>query len=151
MRQRVCRHFNRLAALAIDQHRSVRSRHQPPLLTGAASSARPLHQLRTICFHHVDNDALLAYSKFDPATGDAVLVVVTLNAFGPEQGTLSLNLAALGMHPYDRFWVRDEVTGAEYQWGEHNFVRLDPQHAVAHIVNLPHIPVETRDRLYRDR
>ncbi|BBZ68199.1 alpha-1,4-glucan:maltose-1-phosphate maltosyltransferase [Mycolicibacterium insubricum] len=110
-----------------------------------------LHQLRTICFHHVDNDALLAYSKFDPATGDAVLVVVTLNAFGPEQGTLSLNLAALGMHPYDRFWVRDEVTGAEYQWGEHNYVRLEPQHAVAHIVNLPHIPVETRDRLYRDR
>ena len=45
-----------------------------------------LQQLRTIHFHSVDNDALLAFSKFDPATGDCVLVVVTLNAFGPEQG-----------------------------------------------------------------
>ena len=44
-----------------------------------------LHQLRTIKFHHIDNDALLAYSKFDPLTGDQVLVVVTLNAFGPEE------------------------------------------------------------------
>ena len=41
-----------------------------------------LSEMRTIKFHHVDNDALLAYSKFDPVTGDTVLVVVTLNAFG---------------------------------------------------------------------
>ena len=39
-----------------------------------------LCQMRTIKFHHIDNDALLAYSKFDPVTGDSVLVVVTLNA-----------------------------------------------------------------------
>ena len=44
-----------------------------------------LRELRTLKFHHVDNDALLAYSKFDPVTGDAVLVVVTLNPFGPEE------------------------------------------------------------------
>ena len=50
-----------------------------------------LHQLRTITFHHVDNDALLAYSKFDPTTGDQVLVVVTLNPFGPEEATLWLD------------------------------------------------------------
>ena len=28
-----------------------------------------LHELRTIKFHHPDNEALLAYSKFDPVTG----------------------------------------------------------------------------------
>ena len=77
-----------------------------------------LQQLRTIHFHGVDNDALLAYSKFDPATGDCVLVVVTLNAFGPEEATLWLDMAALGMEPYERFWVRDEITGEEYQWGQ---------------------------------
>src|SRR5206468_1071077 len=44
-----------------------------------------LHELRTIKFHHPDNEALLAFSKFDPATGDQVLVVVTLNPFGPEE------------------------------------------------------------------
>ena len=55
-----------------------------------------LHELRTIKFHHPDNDALLAYSKFDPVTGDQVLVVVTLNAFGPEEATLWLDMARAG-------------------------------------------------------
>ncbi|KUH93484.1 alpha-1,4-glucan--maltose-1-phosphate maltosyltransferase [Mycobacterium sp. IS-1556] len=108
-----------------------------------------LHQLRTITFHHVDNDALLAYSKFDPATGDQVLVVVTLNPFGPEEATLWLDMPALGMEPYDRFWVRDEVTGDEYQWGQANYVRLDPVRAVAHILNMPQVPTDQRLNLLR--
>ena len=108
-----------------------------------------LCQLRTIRFHHVDNDALLAYSKFDPATGDTVLVVVTLNPFGAEQGTLWLDMGALGMAPYDRFWVRDEVSGEEYQWGQANYVRLEPAKAVAHILNMPAIPPEHRAELLR--
>jgi starch synthase (maltosyl-transferring) len=108
-----------------------------------------LHQLRTIHFHHVDNDALLGYSKFDPLTGDAVLVVVTLNPFGAEEATLWLDLAALGMEWYDRFWVRDEITGEEYHWGQSNFVRLDPARNVAHIVHLPRVPEEARLALLR--
>jgi starch synthase (maltosyl-transferring) len=108
-----------------------------------------LRELRTIRFHHTDNDALLAYSKFDPASGDAVLVVVTLNAFAPEAAMLWLDLPALGMDPYDRFWVRDEITGEEYHWGQANYVRLDPARAIAHIVNLPRIPDEARLSLLR--
>ncbi len=108
-----------------------------------------LRELRTIKFHHIDNDALLAYSKFDPVTGDAVLVVVTLNAFGPEEATLWLDMGALGMEPYDRFWVRDEITGEEYQWGQANYVRLDPAKAVAHVLNMPQMPYESRMTLLR--
>ncbi|KUH97119.1 alpha-1,4-glucan--maltose-1-phosphate maltosyltransferase [Mycolicibacterium acapulense] len=108
-----------------------------------------LHQLRTITFHHADNDALLAYSKFDPATGDQVLVVVTLNPFGPEEATLWLDMPALGMEPYDRFWVRDEITGDEYQWGQSNYVRLDPVRAVAHVLNMPQVPADQRLNLLR--
>jgi starch synthase (maltosyl-transferring) len=99
----------------------------------------------------VDNDALLAYSKFDPATGDCVLVVVTLNAFAPEEATLWLDMAALGMETYERFWVRDDITGQEYQWGQSNYVRIDPGRAVAHIINMPLIPHETRMTLLRRR
>ena len=106
-----------------------------------------LRELRTLKFHHVDNDALLAYSKFDPVTGDTVLVVVTLNPFGPEESTLWLDMAALAMEPYDRFWVRDEITGEEYQWGQSNYVRLDPARAVAHVLNMPRIPTEERANL----
>ncbi|KUI47506.1 alpha-1,4-glucan--maltose-1-phosphate maltosyltransferase [Mycobacterium sp. GA-1199] len=108
-----------------------------------------LHQLRTITFHHVDNDALLAYSKFDPVSGDQVLVVVTLNPFGPEEATLWLDMPALGMEPYDRFWVRDEITGDEYQWGQSNYVRLDPVRAVAHVLNMPQVPADQRLNLLR--
>lgn len=110
-----------------------------------------LQQLRTIHFHTIENDALLAYSKFDAQTGDCVLVVVTLNAFGPEEATLWLDMAALGMEPYDRFWVRDEVTGEEYQWGQSNYIRIDPGRAVAHIINMPLIPEESRITLLRRR
>ena len=108
-----------------------------------------LTELRTITFHDIDNDALLAYSKFDPISGDCVLVVVTLNAFGPEEGTIRLDMAALGMADYDRFWVRDEITGDEYQWGQANYVRLEPGRSVAHILNMPHIPTDKRLELLR--
>jgi starch synthase (maltosyl-transferring) len=108
-----------------------------------------LREMRTLKFHHVDNDALLAYSKFDPVTGDAVLVVVTLNPFGTEEATVWLDMAALAMQPYDRFWVRDEISGDEYQWGQSNYVRLDPARAVAHVFNMPRIPPEQRQKLLR--
>ncbi|MGY4649441.1 alpha-1,4-glucan--maltose-1-phosphate maltosyltransferase [Mycobacterium sp. URHB0021] len=108
-----------------------------------------LHELRTIKFHPIDNDALLAYSKFDPQTGDQVLVVVTLNPFGPEEATLWLDMGALGMEHYDRFWVRDEITGEEYQWGQANYVRIDPGRAVAHVLNMPQISADQRLNLLR--
>ncbi|TGD87991.1 alpha-1,4-glucan--maltose-1-phosphate maltosyltransferase [Mycolicibacterium sp. CH28] len=108
-----------------------------------------LCQMRTIKFHHVDNEALLAYSKFDPLTGDTVLVVVSLNPFGAEEGMVGLDMEALGMHSYDRYWVRDEITGEEYQWGQSNYVRLEPARAVAHILNMPLIPQDQRSTLLR--
>ncbi len=108
-----------------------------------------LREMSTLKFHHADNDALLAYSKFDPITGDAVLVVVTLNPFGAEEATVWLDMGALGMQPYDRFWVRDEISGDEYQWGQSNYVRLDPGKAVAHVFNMPQIPPEQRQILLR--
>ena len=110
-----------------------------------------LQQLRTLCFHHVDNDALLAYSKVDPVTGDAVLVVVTVNAFDPQEATLWLDMAALGMEPYQRFRVRDEISGNEYHWGHANYVRLDPETAVAHVVTMPQLDPDARHRLLQRR
>lgn len=132
-------------ATALEQGRSL----EPFIarLNTIRRSHPALQQLRTLHFHSIDNDALLAYSKFDPVGGDTVLVVVTLNAFAAEEATLSLDMAALGMQPYQRFWVRDEVSGEEYQWGQQNYVRLDPGRAVAHIVNMPATGVGVRSGL----
>jgi starch synthase (maltosyl-transferring) len=106
-----------------------------------------LQQLRNIHFHHIDNDALIAYSKVDPATGDAVLVVVNLNPFGPEEGTIHIDMPAIGHDWHDHFAVRDEVSGDEYHWGQTNFIRLEPWKAVAHILALPQISAAARAEL----
>ncbi|CAM3739319.1 alpha-1,4-glucan--maltose-1-phosphate maltosyltransferase [Kibdelosporangium persicum] len=95
-----------------------------------------LQQLRTLRFHHVDNDAMLAYSKVDPATSDTVIVVVTLNPFGTEEATVWLDLPAIGMQWNDQFTVADEITGERYTWGQANFVRLQPWRAVSHILTV---------------
>ena len=106
-----------------------------------------LQQLRCLTFHHVDNPALLAYSKVDPASGDAVLVVVNLNPFGPEDGMLSLDLPAVGREWHDHPRVRDELGGEEYHWAQTNYVRLDPVRAAAHILVLPTVAARERTEL----
>ncbi|MEV0251393.1 maltotransferase domain-containing protein [Nocardia sp. NPDC050712] len=106
-----------------------------------------LQQLRCIHFHQIDNDALLAFSKIDPSSGDAVLVVINLNPYGAEQGFLSLDLPAIGREWHDHPVVTDEITGEEYHWAQSNYIRLDPAKAVAHIVNLPPVPQRARTEL----
>ncbi|HEY3894021.1 MAG TPA: alpha-1,4-glucan--maltose-1-phosphate maltosyltransferase [Pseudonocardiaceae bacterium] len=95
-----------------------------------------LQQLRRLHFHLVDNDSLLAYSKTDPASGDTVICVVTLEPFSTVSGMVSLDLPALGLDRMDRFLVRDEVSGETYDWGQTNFVQLQPWRAVAHILGV---------------
>jgi starch synthase (maltosyl-transferring) len=92
-----------------------------------------LQQLRNIYIHQVDNPDISAYSKRDTATGDTILVVCTVNPHEVREATVSLDLAALGLEWNTGFIVRDLITGDEYQWGEHNYVRLDPLGRPAHV------------------
>jgi starch synthase (maltosyl-transferring) len=45
-----------------------------------------------------------------------------------------LDMPELGFDWHERFTVLDEVTGEVYSWGQANYVRLEPQRAVAHIL-----------------
>jgi len=92
-----------------------------------------LQQLRNIAFHQVNNDQIICYSKTDPATGDTVLMVITLDPWNAQEGTTALDLPALGLNWGDGFTVHDEITGGTWQWGQYNYVRLEPWHHVAHI------------------
>jgi starch synthase (maltosyl-transferring) len=92
-----------------------------------------LQQLRNLQFHHVDNDGIMAFSKRDEPTGDTVLVVVTLDPYSVREGTTSLDMPALGVDWHDRFVVEDEMSGARYEWGQVNYVRLDPHVEPAHV------------------
>lgn len=93
-----------------------------------------VQKLRNLHFHNTENDALLAYSKTDPATGDTVIVVVNLDTEHPQEGMVFLDLPTLGYDWHDTMIVHDEVTGATWEWGQSNYVRLDPVHAVAHVL-----------------
>ena len=86
-----------------------------------------------LVFHEVDNPDLIAYSKRDAATGDTVLVVCTVDPHEWREATVTLDLAALGMDWTSGFTVHDLLTDAEYQWGERNYVRLDPHTQPAHV------------------
>lgn len=99
-----------------------------------------LQQLRTLRFHEVDNDNLIAYSKFDPLTGDCILVVVNLDPWNAQEGTLTIDMNSLGHHSADRMDVTDLITGETFNWTKHNYVRLEPWNNVAHVVSLPDIP-----------
>jgi len=94
-----------------------------------------LKWLRNLRFHHIDNDALMAFSKRDDETADTVLVVVTLDPYDAQAGTTSLDMPALGLDWHDRFVAHDEMSGGihDYEWGQFNFVRLDPHVEPAHI------------------
>lgn len=95
-----------------------------------------LQQLRNLHIHHIDSDAMLAFSKRSERHGDTVIVVVNLDPHGTRDATLALDMLALGMDWHDTFAVRDEVTGAIYWWRQHNYVRLDPFVEPAHILSV---------------
>ncbi len=104
---------------------------------------RALQQDRTLRFHDVDNDRLLVYSKTagsQPGRAgwdDTVLVVVNLDPFSPQAGTLHLDLRALRLEGEGSFEVHDLLTDARYRWaGPDNYVRLDPGRVPAHLFHV---------------
>jgi starch synthase (maltosyl-transferring) len=107
-----------------------------------------LQQLRNVTIHASDDDSVLVYSKTATTTGvdgggtdtdtdtdtDTVIVVVNLDPHGARETTVHLDLPALGLEWGDSFVVHDAITGAEWTWSQHNFVRLDPGHEPAHVL-----------------
>lgn len=95
-----------------------------------------LQQLRNISFHFCDNPQIIVYSKTNPTSGDTVLIVINLDPFDAQSGNTALDLPALGIEWGAEMTVQDEVSGAVWQWGQFNFVRLEPWNHVAHILRV---------------
>lgn len=106
-----------------------------------------LQQLRTLRFHNTDNDAIIAYSKADAATGNVVLVVVNLDPRNAQEATVYLDLKAVGRQPGDHFTVQDAISGSAYEWSDRNFVRLEPLRDVAHVFILPPADHDLQEQL----
>ncbi|RNM11483.1 alpha-1,4-glucan--maltose-1-phosphate maltosyltransferase [Nocardioides pocheonensis] len=100
-----------------------------------------LQQLRDLTVHHSEDPNIVVFSKgrvrtdpeADRIDGDAVIVVVNVDPHGAHATMAHLDLAALGLPPDAPFDVHDEISDQTWQWGAHNYVRLDPAVEVAHI------------------
>jgi starch synthase (maltosyl-transferring) len=91
-----------------------------------------------LAFHATDNTELICYSKRSVDGRDLVLVIVNLDPFLMQHGYVQLPLADWGLTAHDTIEVHDLLSGERYFWrGEWNYVRLDPQSRVAHILHVP--------------
>ncbi|HEY8589208.1 MAG TPA: alpha-1,4-glucan--maltose-1-phosphate maltosyltransferase [Naasia sp.] len=106
-----------------------------------------LGQLRNIRFHWSDDESIMVFSKhldgrFTPSgASDTVLVVANLDPHSVRETTVHLDPTLFGADPEQPFRVVDLITGAEWTWGQHNYVRLDAFTEPAHILAvLPSVP-----------
>src|SRR5690606_17704454 len=98
-----------------------------------------LRRLRNLSIHGNDNDNIICWSKrhIDPdGTEDLVIVVVNLDPHNVHETTVHMDMPALGLDWHEVFRVDDALTGQSWQWGQHNYVRLDPAHEPAHILTV---------------
>ena len=90
---------------------------------------------RTLRFHPVDNDQLIAYSKTLPDGSGPMLVVANLDPMYPQSGWVDVRMPELGMAWDARFSANDLLTGETFAWrGARNFVQLHPGHQPGHVL-----------------
>ncbi|NPC98406.1 alpha-1,4-glucan--maltose-1-phosphate maltosyltransferase [Nocardioides sp. zg-DK7169] len=100
-----------------------------------------LQLLRNVAIHSSDDENILVFSKTRRGTGpdaadDTVIVVVNLDPHATRETTVHLDLPAMGLEEGEVFGVHDEITGQDWSWSQHNYVRLDPAHEPAHILSV---------------
>ena len=94
---------------------------------------------RHLEFQPTDNAQLICYTKQAPDRSDPILVVVNLDPFNMQHGYIKLPLAAWDLPLDATVTAHDLLSDETYFWrGEWNYVRLDPQVRVAHIIALRH-------------
>lgn len=116
-----------------------------------------LQSNRSLRFHRIDNDAIIAYSKRHPeervvddhgssrdddgSAPNIILVVVNLDPRNTQSGWVELPLNDLGIDEHRPFEVHDLLGGERYRWhGAWNYVELDPAVVPAHIFSVSQPP-----------
>jgi starch synthase (maltosyl-transferring) len=96
-----------------------------------------LHGDRTLRFHAVDNDALIAYSKRTDDGKNIIVVVVNLDPHHVQSGWVELPLDDFEIEEGQPYQLHDLVTEAHYLWyGARNYVEVNPHAVPAHIFRL---------------
>ena len=92
----------------------------------ARRDAPALRQFTNLRFLDVDNDHLLAYTKWTADGGNRVIVVVNLDPAAVHEGMLHVPAEVAGVAEGGSYRVRDLLTGSQFMWTGRNYVRLDP-------------------------
>jgi starch synthase (maltosyl-transferring) len=91
-----------------------------------------LQLLRNVTIHSSDDDHVLVFSKRHE--DDIVISVINLDPHGTRETMVHLDMPALGLEWHDSFVAHDEITGEDWSWTAHNYVRLDPGYEPAHVI-----------------
>jgi starch synthase (maltosyl-transferring) len=96
-----------------------------------------LHEYDNLEFYRADNDDILWYGKRTPSGENIILVAVNLNPHEAHESFVYVPTERLGIGAWENYEVHDLITDARYLWkGERNFVRLDPNFEVAHVLRI---------------
>jgi starch synthase (maltosyl-transferring) len=93
--------------------------------------------LPALRIQEIKNDSMLCVSRVNQARDDVLLVVVNLDPYHSQEGTIWLDLEGLGIPADIPFEAHDELTDITYIWqGPESYVRLDPAQQSAHVLHL---------------
>ena len=103
-----------------------------------------LEQLRNLQIHTSDDSQILCFSKHISAEhspsgeSNTIIVVASTDPHAVRESTIHLDLAKLGLPYGSTFTVTEQLTGASWVWGEHNYVKLDAFTEPVHILKIEH-------------
>jgi starch synthase (maltosyl-transferring) len=103
-----------------------------------------LGDLQNLTLHQSTDSSTVVFSKhktLPDGTKDTLVIVVNVDPHVTRESTVSLDLPALELDAENlthngRFIVDDLLTGESWEWGEYNYVRLDPHVEPAHILSI---------------
>jgi starch synthase (maltosyl-transferring) len=92
---------------------------------------------RTLTFHQIQNEALIAYSKHVPDGSNFILTIVNLDPYNQQAGWVEMPLDQMGIDPNQSYLVHDLITEARFHWqGAWNYVELNPHVIPAHVLRI---------------
>jgi starch synthase (maltosyl-transferring) len=96
-----------------------------------------LQSNESLRFFHLDNDMMIAYGKNSPAGDNALVTIVNLDPHHRQSGWLELPLEQLGIDAGRPYLAEDLLGGGTFQWqGRRNYVELDPNGTLAHVLRI---------------
>ena len=100
-----------------------------------------LRQLRNLDVHWSDDESILVYTKYlaavhNAGVSDALIVVANVDPHSVRETTVHLDLSRIGLALDATYRVTDLITGAQFEWGADNYVRLDAFGEPCHILHV---------------